>query len=308
MFEKRHSDKLDSDRRETLSEIHDERSSFEAMVQRARAAGAAPLDGFAENVLAKFDKITETAQSSQSIDEINSAGDDADQQGQLRAYLCPIDEIEDEGRMLIDTMDEWNVPTAVIQKLRDTFLPKLKDAQKSEASARSALRAIYEEHDSWSRYTTYYEDEMRRFTRILTIVIAVSIGLAIVCFHFTNFVIVGLVCTGVAGSCISVISKMPLVRVALSGELESYERRILSRISLGTAASIVGSGMLGWGLITVSVGKQTFDEAVSSCTTGAAPCSPLRMLILLAVPIIFGFSERALTTFESHFFGNGADK
>jgi hypothetical protein len=303
MFGKRHDGKLEAERAETLSEIHDERSSFESMVQRARFAGETLESEFLAEVSTQFDRITATAQSAQSLDEIMSAGYDADMQGQLRAYVCPPDEIEDEGRLIIDAMDEWNVPTTVLEKLRSSLLPKLKDARERLPIARSALRAIFEEHDSWSRYTTHYETRMRFFSRILAVAIIAFVAFAILCFHLPQFVIIGLFCSGAAGSCVSVISKMPLLRVALSGELESYERKILSRVSVGIIASMIGSGLLGSGFITFSIGNQTFADVVTSCSTYSASCTPLKMLVLLAVPMIFGFSERALTSFEKQFLG-----
>ena len=96
---------------------------------------------------------------------------------------------------------------------------------------------------------------------------------------------------------------MPLLRVVLSGELETYERLVLSRVSVGIVASLIGSGLLGWGIITIAIGNQSFQDMVNSCSTGSAPCATLKMLVLLSVPMLFGFSERALTSFEKQFLG-----
>jgi len=100
MSSKRQIKNLEAERSETLSEIRDERDAFESMLQRARIAKMTPANEFLADVFARFEKIEQAAQTAQNIDEISQAGYDADTQGQLRAYLCPLDEIEDEGNAL----------------------------------------------------------------------------------------------------------------------------------------------------------------------------------------------------------------
>jgi hypothetical protein len=118
-------------------------------------------------------------------------------------------------------------------------------------AARSALRAIYEERDSWNGYTNEYEDEVRRFTRWWLAL--PTIGLLLVAIITLRFPLIfplalPILSAGAAGSCVSVMAKMPLLDVSLSGELDSYERRILSRVGVGVIASLIGCGLLGWGL------------------------------------------------------------
>jgi hypothetical protein len=138
----------------------------------------------ASDVLANFDRIAESARSAQSVDEVHRASDDADYQGQLRAYQCPFDEIEDEGISCIDVMEEWNVPPAVIEKMCRTFLPKLRDAKEHPGTSRSALRAIFEEHDSWDRYTSYHEEKMQFYSWVLFGAIVVLTIASFVCFRY----------------------------------------------------------------------------------------------------------------------------
>jgi len=303
MSSKRQIKNLEAERSETLSEIRDERDAFESMLQRARIAKMTPANEFLADVFARFEKIEQAAQTAQNIDEISQAGYDADTQGQLRAYLCPLDEIEDEGTSCLDAMEEWNVPLPVMGKLRGSLLPKIANANANQSMARSALRSIYEEHDSWARYTTSYQSEMRSIARILSGAIIGFIALALICFHFPKAVLAGIILAGAAGSCTSVISKMPLLSVGLSGELESYERRVLTRLSVGIVASLIGSGFLAWGIITFTIGAKTFPEMVNECTVGSGTCTALNTLVLLTVPMLFGFSERALTSFEGQFEG-----
>lgn len=95
------------------------------------------------------------------------------------------------------------------------------------------------------------------------------------------------------------MAKMPLLEVGLSGELEAYGRRIFGRIGVGVIASLIGSGFLGWGLLSISIQNQTFADALNACVCPTPSCTALKTtLILLAVPMLFGFSERALASFE----------
>jgi hypothetical protein len=304
MSEKKESKKLESERADALSEIHDERSAFEAMLQRARMAGENIQESLVLDVLGNFDRIAETARTAQSIDEVRSASDDADYQGQLRAYLCPVDEIEDEGISCIDVMEAWNVPPAVIEKMRRTHLPRLRDAKEHLGTARSALRTILEEHDSWDRYTSYHEKRMQFYSWVLFGAMVILTIASFFCFIYPSWMIAGFVFSGAVGACASVFSKMPLLAVSSSGELESYVARILGRVSVGVVASIIGSGLLGWGVVSIKIGTETFNDAIASCCkTSSTPCNVVNLLILFTVPMLFGFSERGLVSFERQLFG-----
>jgi hypothetical protein len=52
------------------------------------------------------------------------------------AYVCPCDEIQDEGKLRFAEMEEWNVPKSVIAKLRAALGEKLDSAAQDLESAR----------------------------------------------------------------------------------------------------------------------------------------------------------------------------
>jgi hypothetical protein len=58
---------------------------------------------------------------------------------------------------------------------------------------------------------------------------------------------------------------------------------------------------LAWGILNISVGNLKFPDVVCACSTGSASCTAIKVLVLLCVPLLFGFSERALTSFDSQF-------
>jgi hypothetical protein len=302
--------KLEKRRIEALSEIIGERLLVEVMAQRPRRADDILDSALLEKVVKRITEIEESAKQAANTDDLDDLTGDAEQQGQLRAYLCPREEIGDEGALAIDLMKEWNVPEQVITKLRGSLGQKLEKVSTDQeaASVRGALRAIFEEKDSWSGYTEDYEKKMQLYTYCLFWITIVLLLLAIFAFrsHWPPIFLGGLLFAGAGGSCVSVMAKMPVLEVSLSGELESYGRRIWSRIGAGVAASLIGCALLGWGLIAISIGGQAFRDVLSDCCSPSpsTPCTCLKTLILLAVPMLFGFSERALTSFERTVFVN----
>jgi hypothetical protein len=296
--------KFEKRKREALSAIRGQQLGFEAMVQRAQIAGDAVNETFLTSVRGRLSEIEQKANQETNIDELDDLIEDAEQQGQLRAYICPRAEISDEGSLNIDVMEEWNVPKSAIARLRASLGKKLENADKDAESARSALRALFEEFDSWDSYTGEYEKTMRSITVWLLAVTVVLLLLAVLAFHFPRTALGGLLCAGAAGSCVSVMAKMPALDVSLSGELDAYQRRILSRIAAGVVASLIGSALLAWGLFPISIQGQTYTELLNACTAPPAlSCTELKILILLGIPMLFGFSERALTSFEQKVFG-----
>jgi hypothetical protein len=308
MFDRWHSKKLERRRKATLSSIRGERLAFEGMVQRAQIADD-PLDEmFLTNVQNRLAELEQRVGGETDVDELDNLVEDAERQGQLRAYICPGREICDQGTLALDLIREWNVPRTVIAKLNDTLIQKILQADTDLKSARSALRALFEEVDSWRSYTDDYEDSMRNYTVWLFIATIVLPLLAILIFNWPQTFLGGLLCAGAAGSCVSVMAKMPLLNVSLSGELDAYGRRILSRIGVGMIASLIGCALLGWGVVPISIQNQTFADLLNACTASATTsCTGLKTLILLGVPMLFGFSERALASFEQRVFGNSVE-
>ncbi len=303
--------KLEKRREEALSFIEGERLAVERMAQRPRSADDAPDSMLLDKVRTRLAEIKDKAEKSARTDDLDDLMDDAEKQGQFRGYLCPREEIWVEGSLAIALMEEWGVPKTAVASLRNLVDKPLKGREEDPQAARSALRAIFEERDSWSDYTSDYEDEMKRFTKWLFWLTIVLLLLAILTLRFPLTISLGLLLAGAAGSCVSVMAKMPVLEVSLSGELDSYERRILSRIGVGIIASLIGCGLLAWGLISISIQGQTFASILEACSTPCATslpmsCTTLRTLILLAVPALFGFSERALTWFEQRVFGKSS--
>jgi len=296
--------KLEKRRRETVSDIIGERLAFETMVQRARIAGDTPDETFVQDVIEHIRKYEAEARQETDLDELDNLACDAEGQGWLRAYVCPVAEVANEGKLAIDLMEEWNIPKTVTAKLHSTLGKKLDDAAATPQLARGALRAIFEESDTWNRYTNEYEKEMRKLTYILACAMAGVLVAAFFAIRFPPAIPAGLLLSGVAGSCASVMAKMPVLEVELSGALESYRRRILMRVAVGAAASLTGSALLGWGLLPIAIQGQTFAEMLVSCSADRPSCSVVAALVLMGIPMLFGLSERTLAHFEHQILAN----
>jgi hypothetical protein len=135
-----------------------------------------------------------------------------------------------------------------------------------------------------------------------------SIVLAVVSLYYAShlsiLILAALLFAGAAGSSVSVMAKMPALDASLAGELDAYGRRVFTRIAVGIVASLIGCGMMAWGVLPISMQSQTFTDALNACVS-SAPTSgtAIRILIVLAVAMLLGFSERALTSFERRIFG-----
>ena len=299
--------KLEKRRLRALAFIENERLAVEEMAQRPRQ-GDDPLSQdqkeLFEKVIRRIEEVEERAKSESHYDRFGDLMDEAEAQGQYRAYFCPAEDVMREGELVISIITtEWGLPKSVTDDLRKNA----GDLKKTPAEARAALHFLFSERDSWADYTTDYEDTMQTFTLVLFVLTVVLPLLSAVCFryafhpHCRPLLVLGVLGAGIAGSSVSIMGRMPEFEVRLSNELDAYRRRILSRMGVGIAASLIGSAFLGWGLLPLSIQGQTFTDAVRACTTSI--CSGIDMLLLLGIPMLLGFSERALTTIEQRLFG-----
>lgn len=293
--------KTEEAREATLEEIHDQQQEIEEMAQRAAACGDSVDQILLTDVRAKLAAIADRAKLPEATaTELKALKRDAYYQGQLSAYMCPQREIADEGSLCIDELEEWSVPAAVIAKLRSTLGVKIARANEDLATARSALRTLFEEYDSWDGYTDDYESTMDKIAFWLLFSLAIALPSSLALIHWPSSFPAALLLAGLSGSLISILSKMPALEVAFASELSSYLRkRVLIRIAVGVGASIIGSALLSWGVISVAFHGTSYAEVVLSCAGIPGSCDSVKQLIFIAVPLLFGLSERALTSFES---------
>jgi hypothetical protein len=301
--------KLEKGRAEAVSSIVGDRLHVELMAQRPRKTDDVLNRTLLDQVLKRLSEIEEEAKYATEIGKLHDLIEDGELQGLFAAYLCPLIEIQDEGNLAIDLTEGWGVPKASIKKLHDLFGKKLDKALSNPEEARAALYAIFSEKDAWSDYTDEYESSMQRYTWWLfgatVLLLLASITALHFSFWFSPLLLLGLLFAGAAGSSVSVLGKMPALDVSLSGELNAYSRRVLTRIAVGVVASLIGCAFLAWGVFPISIQNQTFTDALKACTAyPARDDASLKALIVLGVAMLLGFSERTLTSFEQRVFGS----
>ena len=300
--------KLETRRVEALSSIVGDRLHVEVMAQRPRKEDDKLDTGLLETVLRRFAEIEASAKAATLEDELDDFEDDGEVQGLFAAYFCPINEIQDEGSIAVDTIEGWGIPKTSPKKLRDLFSKKLQNAAENPHDARGALYSIFAEADAWRDFIDDYEESMLNYRRGLLFTMLASIALAVVSLYYAShisiLIMAGLLFAGAAGSSVSVMAKMPALDASLAGELDAYGRRVFTRIAVGIVASLIGCGLMAWGALPISMQNQTFTDALNACVS-SAPTSgtSIRILIVLAVAMLLGFSERALTSFERRIFG-----
>jgi hypothetical protein len=316
-FEKRklakQNSQLEEGRAETLLSIAKAKSDIELMAQRPRSTDDDAIDrDLLEKILKELSIIEENTKNADQIDILNHLEEKADEQSSFSAYLCPRREIRNEGHLTFELMEWWGVPRSETARLRSLLEGKIEKADSEPENGRRALHALFSERDEWDSYRFDYEEKMHDYARNLFIAIYVFILFAIATLYYSFIhapilydllIIFGILFAGVAGSCVSVISKLPALEVCPSEKVDSYTRLIFSRISVGTIASLMGCAFLGWGLIPISIQGHSFADVLDINSKILPKISDaLRILIILSVPLLFGFSER-LSFFERLVFG-----
>jgi hypothetical protein len=276
------------------------------MMQRPRSDSDPLNEKLIESIRKRMGEISNAARIAPNKRTLRDLEENASVQETYRAYLCPRGEIGVEGKLATNLIEWWGIPKAETETLRRLLEKSLETGEENPEDARSALQKLYKEQDEWGDYRDEYEDSMASFARHLFADAFFMPILAAICIYYAFWwpplIICGFLMAGVAGSCVSVLTKLPALEGSPSEKIDSYERRIWSRIGVGVAASLIGCGLLGWGLISISVPGRTFSELAGLSVTPPqsvpGPLVALRVLVPLAVCMLFGFSERALASFD----------
>jgi hypothetical protein len=282
---------------------------FERMVARCKAAGEVPNQVAIDEFTLAFAGCEQRIKDATAFDELEWLEYEADQHAQLRAYVCPTSEILDEGASLIDLLLDWGVPESGVYRLRTLLNTKCNDATGNPQEARGALREIMRDVDASDTFIEDYEEQLKSMSRVLLSCVVGGISLSFVALiysrHSPLFFPLSVLFAGAAGSCTSVLARLPASEVTTSAVSVSMERRALSRVGTGLAASLVGCALLAWGVVPIVINQVSYSDVLSACSRYSEEhCSNGYALILLAVPIMLGFSERILTSLQDKLFGS----
>lgn len=278
------------------------RSLFMEAVTCAKAIGADYPAVWSNEVLDEFQAIENeiSKKPEQSAEARSALVQRACDLAALRAFVAVPPGLEIQGNRAISEMMEWAVPSTTIQRLMEHAVNLRSN---NLAVARMTLWTIYKEEDVWSDYVDWYYHFMSRLGAGLLICTLGVLVTALVAFRH-NQVLAALIFGGMSGALLSVLMRLPTV--VGHGDFWSYLYRILIRVGTGTTASVMGLGFFTSGLINLSVSgtktPQTIADLILECGSASPECPISSSLILLALAMLLGFTERALTFFEDKVF------
>jgi hypothetical protein len=115
--------------------------------------------------------------------------------------------------------------------------------------------------------------------------------------------VIAFITAGICGAAISVLLKIP--EVVLYKEVYALIAKFVSRIATGIVVSVVGLGFLSSKIINLAfdIGTSKMTIADVLCCPGNLSCQELGQSILIGIGILFGFSERLLSSFEETLVG-----
>ncbi len=290
--------RLKAKKDDALAEVRENKALFEESVMSASASSATYDPKLVADILARFNQLEKDLSQAESQTQIEKLVQLSDSLAGNRAYVCPTNEIEIRGLSALHAMEEWGVPSSALESLKKDVVPRLSNLADLNA-ARGALSALFAECDSWSRYIDDYDEDMQNLAYRLSFLIGVTL-LGAIFLISSGLVVWGLLLAGTCGAFVSVISKMPTLDVS-GGNAAPYLRGVWRRVCMGLAASVIGSGFIVSGIITIDLPHVgTLPSIIEACAQ--LDCKTGNLLILVAFAMLFGFSERALTSFEEKVF------
>jgi hypothetical protein len=316
---------------EALAKIERNRVAYEDMAWRAaRPNQPAPNDPAVQ----RFRDLLKDARATTDGPTLDALVEEAETLGQRRAYLCPEAEITSEAKSHLYTLMDWGVPTKKIDSLKEEAAAAFETPLKDPAAARGALHVIVEEYDAWESYIDEYNANTSFWAWVFLGIIVILSALTLSwLFGWRGLVLVLVAGVGATASVIARLSGLTSY-----GEWVVNLRAYQARIGTGIVGSLVGIGLLGSGLLTITLPNGWTPEALlvaclRSCpapdcpgptdavtppspTPGTTPpseakatkatCDPGGLLFLIALTMLLGFSERLLTSLEGRVVGPAA--
>lgn len=272
------------------------------------------------------DEEGELAAISRAAQSLGAAFDDLAAQARslarLRAYILPAAEVTAEAQQVLASLTEWRVPASTLAEVERSVQVILASAhadpprdQAHLASARAELGRLLSVHDQWRTYISWYFRQLSGAVALfLTLTIVGIVGAILLgqAGHLTAAFLLA----GASGTATSILLKLPPLAVA--GETAWFWTRAGSRFAGGLCATAIAYGLLGSGLLglSMSVAERSLSPAqlIQACGSRSTPagteptpagessCPQSGYMLLLSIAMLFGFSERSLGSFEDLLF------
>jgi hypothetical protein len=230
-------------------------------------------------------------------DDLAALEDRPDKLENQTAYVLPVSHLAENAQVIFDELVSWEVPPKSIRQVKE-FVEKLKDPKVPDADKRNLYWWILSEYDYRSDYVEWVNSKFLILKIISSVAAIGSLAASLILLN-SRLLLPGFLLAGVSGASLSVLLKFP--NIMDYGEYMKTMLDIFSRFTTGLIASVIGLGFLASGIINLSF---TFDGELKSMATviqdfDIAEKPILWSLVLLSLGIIFGFSERLFSSFES---------
>jgi prepilin signal peptidase PulO-like enzyme (type II secretory pathway) len=165
------------------------------------------------------------------------------------------------------------------------------------------LEKVLEDFNYRDDYLDWYEDLQKSWTRVSVSVCLTSLAAALLLGLLLKCLVLACAFAGASGAALSVLHNQPPVGVY--GDVVSGRQAMFIRFVTGIVAAVVGLGLLGSGIVAVGMpqhdGSFVSPASLIHTCTGAGrenDCGSADMLLLLAIGVLLGLTERALTAFQ----------
>lgn len=286
-------------------EIESEHQRFLEALATARTYGLDP--GTAQRDLVEHVETGFKALLARADDEDSNVDDlveDASNLANLRAYLLPVTEVALDAKAKVTEIRQWQVPPADLADIEDHYLRLILARVPQQApgaaeppphvsrEASAALLKIYEEYDYYDMYTDWYNDITAKAMAILFGLTTAVLAGAVTAISF-KVIYPSVILAGVAGAGISVMNRLPAA--AIVGAVYPFMLQAVARLVTGAASTVVGFALLSLGLINVTVAGTAISTLLDTASTETGFAA---RATVLGLGIVFGYSERALSTFS----------
>jgi hypothetical protein len=298
VLSRRQSRSVEAQRDATRARLTSWREGFEDAAKKATAYGETAPQAALDTVRAGFAEL-EARLSQATSQDLETLEDRAIELAAFRACVAPRVMLPLMAAEVISDLRDWGVPADVLADIKDTLL---KPQTVSDAESRAALQMLLREHADWDVYVTWYNGFLGNVTAVLftTLLVALVAGILALVEHIATL---GLLLIGIAGALVSILAKLP--SVSNYATTNSWIFHIVSRIATGLAGALIGWGLLSSTIVSIGLpATKGIDQIIMGCSGAdvTVPCDAPQLLILVAIGLLFGFSERALATFEGRVF------
>ena len=285
--------------------IREKRATFDEAIEDAKffAAGSPLPDNIQQHiqfVTAEFDSLLSLLKETAADKDLDFIEVRAEELANHRVYVSPIHDLKIEAAEELEELSSWGVPEESLALIKK-WVAKLDEKEVAEAEKRLIMLQLIEDYDFWDVYVDWV-------VKVTTVMHGVSfslvvLGLVLSLVLLRNSPVIGFIMAGVSGAAISVLLKIP--QVILYKDVWTLVAKFISRIATGAIVSVVGLSLLSSKIINLvlEVGEKKITIAELVCCPNDANCPALGQIILIGIGVLFGFSERLLSSLESTLLG-----